>query len=360
MKISPLSLTFLLTLISCHPGDNPSPQITLPLIATGDLTISPLDQASFKSLVPLGSLNPSSHVFPTDHLYFYLTDKTIEVPVYAPGNLTIIRISQDAGGVGTSTQVNDYSIQLGSDESYLQFGHVARLTDAMISALDFSKGDCQTYTLGNGSVQKNVTCRQKIKVKAGDIIGYSGKAVGQNALDFGMYVNLKPVCPVDYFSEPIKSQLTGRYSSFDGLVKRTLVPLCGNADQNAENTVQGIWLNPGKPKYPESEHIALVHDNIDPTQPAFSIGLSFTGLTSGVYTFEPKATGFINRDFLDVKVDGAVYCYQYRNKGSMVDLPNASIILKLEDSKSLRIERRYCDCSCAPYSFASALSYVKE
>jgi hypothetical protein len=331
-----------------------------PLIMAGDLTTAVLDQSSFKGLVPLGSLNPSSHVFPTDHLYFYLADKSVEVPLYAPGNLTLHRLSRDVGGAGTPNQITDYTLQLGADESYLQLSHVARLTDALAAAVDFSKGECQTYTLGNGSVQKKCYVLTDIKVQAGDIIGFCGKAAGQNALDFGFYVHNKPVCPIDYYSEPVKGQLLDRFSSFDGLVKRTAMPLCGSADQNIDNTVQGVWLKPSTPKYPESEHIALVHDNIDPALPAFSIGLSVTGLSSNVYYFSPQASGLINRDFKDVTSDNQVYCYTFHTKGGTSDLPNTSVILTLLSSKSLTFEKRNCDCTCTPYNFSNPQSFIKE
>ncbi len=40
-------------------------------IGIGSLTVTPLDMALVSSLVPLGSLNPPGHTFPTDHMYLY-------------------------------------------------------------------------------------------------------------------------------------------------------------------------------------------------------------------------------------------------------------------------------------------------
>jgi hypothetical protein len=138
------------------------------------------------------------------------------------------------------------------------------------------------------------------------------------------------------------------------------IPLCGNVDQNLDNTAQGVWLRPDAPKYPESEHIALVHDNIDPALPAFSIGLSLTGVTSGVYYFTPQIQGLLNRDFADVKQDGQIYCYTYHTKGNTGDFPNTSLLLRLESPKVLKIEKRNCDCTCLPYSFSTPQLFLKE
>jgi hypothetical protein len=330
------------------------------MLEQGVFTHSPLDQANFKGLVPLGSLNPSAHTFPTDHLYFYLTDKTVEVPLYSPGELTIIRVSENKGGVGTPNQVTDYEIHLGYQDSYISFGHVARLTDAILSNLDFSKGDCQTYTLGGGSVQSKCYLATNIKVNGGDIIGYCGKGFAQSALDLGLYNTQVPACPIDYYAEPVKSQLMARFSSFDGVTRRTAAPICGEANQNLDNTAQGVWLNPNEPKYPESSHIALVHDNIDPTIPSFSIGLSVPGLNSNVYHFTPQSTGVINRDFKDITPGPTVYCYTY-HAGTGQDLANTSILVRLESAKALKLELRNCDCTCSPYALTgNALSFVKE
>jgi hypothetical protein len=350
----------LLVLLSCQKNNVAPTDATGQMLERGTFTHSPLDQSAFKGLVPLGSLNPSAHTFPTDHLYFYLTDKATEVPLYAPGELTIIRVSENKGGVGTPNQVTDYEIHLGYQDSYISFGHVARLTDAILSGLDFSKGDCQTYTLGTGSVQSKCYLATKIKVSGGDIIGYCGKGFGQSALDLGMYNNLVPVCPIDYYSEPMKSQLFERFSSFDGLIKRTSNPRCGEANQNLDNTAQGVWLNPNQPKYPESSHIALVHDNIDPTIPSLSIGLSVPGLNSNVYHFTPQSSGVINRDFSDISPGSTVYCYTY-HAGTGQDLPNTSMLIQLESAKSLKLDVRNCDCACTPYAWSSnALHFIKE
>ena len=56
----------------------------------------------FLSIVPLGLLSPSSHVFPTKHIYFFANwvnsngpdMGTKQVPVYAPGDIIITFIKK--------------------------------------------------------------------------------------------------------------------------------------------------------------------------------------------------------------------------------------------------------------------------
>ena len=59
---------------------------------------SPLDIEYIMGIVPLGNLNPPSHTFPTDHVYFHITrqqgaDSPDITTLYSPGNLTITRVS---------------------------------------------------------------------------------------------------------------------------------------------------------------------------------------------------------------------------------------------------------------------------
>ncbi len=361
-----LSLFLLLFLYSCH--KNKSLLILQQPVKAGDLTTLVLNEADFKSLVPLGSLNPSSHVYPTDHMYLYLTDPKIEAPLYAPGNLTIISLARNKHAIGTQFENEDYSIKLGAYESYIEFGHVSRLTDVMLAGVDFSKGQCQEYSLGGTEMEEKCTIETNIKVKAGDIIGYCGKVLGQSALDFGLYINNKPVCPLDYFSEPTRTELVNRISNYDGTIKPTITPVCGSANQNLDNTAQGVWLRVDKqaypnaehaPKYPESANIALVHDNID-GRAVFSIGLTVPGVSPNTYYFKPKATGLLNRDFADVKVDGNIYCYdyEYKNGGGFP----VSFILQLIDAKTLKLENRNFTSanSPMPYAFTNNVILFKK
>src|SRR5947207_4792604 len=59
------------------------------------LRASPVDPSFVDFILPLGNLNPPSHTFPTDHIYFYvgfLRPEARGVPVFAPGDGNVTAI----------------------------------------------------------------------------------------------------------------------------------------------------------------------------------------------------------------------------------------------------------------------------
>src|SRR5207342_1673930 len=84
---------------SCAPG-------------TALMTVSPVALSDFFGWVPLGSLNPPAHTFPTDHQYIYVNDPSSSAPrrevnVVAPGEMTITYAKQQTIQPGG---VTDYSL----------------------------------------------------------------------------------------------------------------------------------------------------------------------------------------------------------------------------------------------------------
>ena len=74
------------------------------------------------------------------------------------------------------------------------------------------------------------------------------------------------------------------------------------------------------------------------------------------YYFNPTSSGFINRNFAEVKPDGITYCYTldllgYVNTGNSI--PNTSILIKMENNTTLSAEKRSCNCTCTPYTFSN-------
>jgi len=61
------------------------------------LTRSPVALSALRWIIPLGNLNPTGHVFPTDHLYFESVSPpsgSPPTPVVSPGNVVVAQ----AGG----------------------------------------------------------------------------------------------------------------------------------------------------------------------------------------------------------------------------------------------------------------------
>jgi hypothetical protein len=320
-----------LALAACGGGDGgagPIPTGLASCSSAPQLTVPPLALTSFGDLTPLGNLNPTGHVFPTDHLYFYLsTPPAAPVPatVVAPGDITIASVESSTRTSGTDVHT-DYSVHFFACQDVdFYFGHVAVLSPALAAAVGTINGNCQTYTTGN---TLNTQCYKSvsIRLRAGDVVGTVG-APGQWALDFGAYdrrvpplafVNpdrayggsgfglLTTVCPVDYFEPAVRDALRARLGG-RGL-RRVAAPVCGTIMQDVAGTAQGRWFDGPSPQ--EDPHLALVHDNVDPTLGAFSIGTSIPSIPPGTYLFVPAASGHVNRDFHDVTPDGQTYCYE--------------------------------------------------
>lgn len=210
-------------------------------------------------------------------------------------------------------------------KSYL--GHLSGLSDKLLEAAKSGNYKCNPqYQTGGTTVN---TCRSKLvfKVEAGELIGYSGDAAGVDfgAVDFRisplvvantasyMKEMLHYVSPVPYFTAEARAVLESRLASYDGTVKRTADPKYGEYLQDVPGTAQGNWFTGGLSlavpfQQPES-FLALVHEYVDATLPIFSTGDSIKGLPVAVYAFRPQASGWINRDFSQVRADGVTYCY---------------------------------------------------
>lgn len=352
-------------------------------------TVSPLASADFVGLVALGNLNPTGHTFPTDHIYFYIRSETTgssaqiikadpsitaSVPIYAPGNATITSVARSENlTAGTS----DYSVYFSPcTEFRAYFLHVSSLSVQIEGGIgDFDTDSCSTYTTG-GSTYRMCQKEVDIAITAGETIGTAGGIVGQNALDMGAYDariealdfanperfwqasdhfdRLHVVCPVDYFIEDVRDELTARFGNYDGTEMRTIEPLCGTIMQDVKDTAQGMWFIEGtEGTYTQEDpQLALVHDNVDPTIGVFSVGNSISNLSYGVYQFTPSTTGLVNTDFNLVTADGEVHCYEASSE---------VIIIKLTDATSLTIEKKDdAACGAGPWAFTSnAVNFIR-
>lgn len=355
----------------------------IPACGSGpELTQSPLAMGDFLGLVPLGNLNPTGHVFPTDHMYFYIRRSGSDpatVPVVAPsdGWITQVAASEHVGAGFT-----DYQIAISPCREFkYYFGHVSNIPPKLLHRIgDFAAADCHSYSTGGETFNY---CRKEVRVRirAGQRLGTAGRP-GQNALDMGAfdfrvpalpYANtarvcpsgvpagaceaLQVVCPVDYFSSGVADALEARLGTWDGSLLRTVDPLCGEVEQDEPDKAQGKWYVSGTTEmYPEDPHLALVHDNVEPEKGAFSVGNSLApGLSSGVYFFTPTHSGLVNRDFDEVLSDGDIYCYDSFSLRYGGPAPAMSVIIQMTSDTTLQIEKQSAaTCGSGPWSFTSA------
>ena len=318
------------------------------------LTRPPIADADNPEIAPLGNLNPTGHVFPTDHVYMAVAQSEgvpRSVPVVAPGDVVISVVTRTSYG-GTRSYPEDYGLAFAScNDVVFVFAHVRALDPSLAARVGAFGGDCQTYSTGNDHVEQ---CRKAVEigVHAGDPLGAAGGS-GVFSLDFGAYDRRHPVsfvdparssgidqrytvCPLDYFDAASRTSMTAKLGRRGK--KRTVEPRCGTIAQDVPGTAQGRWFH--GPALQDDPHLALVHDNVDPSLGVFSVGTSIPSLPAGTYAFAPTSAGSFNRNFDGLTADGVVYCYD-------TDVPaRRRIVVQLVSATRLRIEGGPADSRC--------------
>jgi hypothetical protein len=328
-------------------------------------------------------MGPPGHTFPTDHQYIYVNDPGSRAPrrevnIVAPSDIIITHAKLGTSNPGS---VTDYTLEFTPcAEVYAQFGHVLTISPAILSQLGAFDQFCNTYSPAPGaSVTACETKTVAIKVSAGTILGTAGGAPPHSfALDFSLwdarttalsfanpshwtasqdrFDQFHIVPASDYFAEPVSSQIAARLGSFDGKIRRTAAPIGGTIGVDVPGTPMGFWFNPSQPTYPESAHLAIAPDNVDPARIAISIGTSLPGWRHGLVWFTPTSSGFVNRNPSQITADGNIYCFE--TPGSWV------FLAKLVDANTLRVEGPSVftnTCAAAqPWAFsASAFDYKR-
>jgi hypothetical protein len=289
------------------------------------------------------------------------------VDLLAPGNVTITRARRTTYSTDGHT---DYSLSFTPcAEVAGEFGHVATIAAPLLSRLGSFDQSCDSYSPNPGlTVSTCYTRPIEVEVSAGEVLGTVGGAPNPASLDFSFWDRRVPelsyanpgrwirnstgfdnfhVVPAsDYFAEPARSAVAAKLGSFDGRVRRTVAPAGGTIALDVPGTVQGAWLNPAQPTHPETPHLAIVPDNVDPSEIDVSMGMSQPGVSAGQYRFTPASTGLANRLPGQIIADGQTYCYELRYGGVL--------LLRLVDATTLRVEGRPAATTCAsqqPWTF---------
>jgi len=328
-------------------------------LVKGAFTVPPFDTADVRAIIPLGNLNPTAHVFPSDHMYFICASNKPTLEIKSPGNVHILKISRGVSTGGSINNLTEYTIALGSENSYMYWSHVSNLSQRLLTAVNnFVGATCEpAYTTGGITYQGCYVYPVSLSAMAGETLGIANIRGGSGGMDMGVYLKNIGTNPLQYFDATSRAMLEAKLGSNDGRIKRTVPPVCGEFNYDIAGAAIGNWVKTGFPRTPEDNNIALVKDNITPSIQVFSAGNTLPGLSSGTYYFIPKSTGIINRNFAEVTADGNTYCYTmdllgFVNAGNSI--PNSSIIIKLENNTTLSAEKRNCDCSCLPYGFTGA------
>lgn len=345
-------------------------------------THSPMDVESIYYIAPLGNSNPfGGHIFPTVHTYIYFAEYGEESypthNVYAPGDMDIYHL-QVMEYVVQETQAEevDYSINFELCDGYSGYlKHIKSLEPGLTSLIDSTEPDnCNSYSTGGWDV---TLCEYSVSYfkEGGDLLGTVG-GVGQtqSSFDLGVmndtvqlsFINqtfypdnfYHMVCPYDLYEGALKESLESKLGYYnDGYVftPRTIEPICGDIEQDEAGTLRGNWVHPNYNTNFESEdyHIAFYDWNYDPVYKVVSIGRESGVFDNTAYSsrFIPNTdiNSRINRDYVDVVVDGMVYCYDNSGVDGIdgVDNQDMRLLVTLYNQNTLYIAADLNETSCA-------------
>jgi hypothetical protein len=328
------------------------------------LPIAPEDFLAFR---PLGFVSLPVHIFPAKHSSFSFGPPGEPAPertVRFPGRVWVTQVTSTRFPAGNSGyQVVFYACR--EFRAYLY--HLKDINERVKAAFEGGSPRCYDYVDQTGTIVK---CEGRVFVEAQG---------GENDLRVAPdgFVNLQHypfdypyyVSPVDYYPPELRERFAAKLASFDGAAPRTAEPRVGSYRPDIAGTAQGNWFFPGvyaRDATDWSPSVALVHDYIDPAQPVFSIGTKVEGVRMGLYTFEPRESGRVNRDFAAVRGDG-IYCYEGMRGGRTAGMLPAGrldgvLLVALEGDAGLKMERREaasCDAA-APWTFTAAATLFER
>lgn len=350
----------------------------------GILTKPIINPEDLDYVIPLGSLSPPGHMFPTNHVYLMVKEDKANPkrgkPLYAPGDVTITNISDETQHyTGELAKVRgesrfDHSIELQVCRGVNMFiGGLTTLSDDIETAKEMGDKKCFNYegekklADSKGVIAKeHCDYRLSYKIKAGELLGYVrsfeiGTFNKNNPLPYvnpsrykagdQMGDSLNGMCVFDLYTGDLKEsyyKLLGD-PNFTGDKFRMIEPRCGELMQDKAGTLQGNWFDPQNQYGGEYDGrlVSLVHQNWDPTFGAISPGYAF--MTDPVdanhaLTFRPTHTGIHNREFSEVKPGGAVYCYDEDKSLGWRDYP-FKFLIQLIDENHIKIEKQKGSCS---------------
>lgn len=318
----------------------------------------PVELSKISYVAPIGVLAPvGGSPLPKQHTGFMLNE--YGVPIFAPGDLTIIQIRKVSYNVSpTRPGYIDYAIFFSvCDEVRGHFGHITNLNPILQPrASDYQ---CSSYSTVDETVE-SCTANVKIKVAEGTQIATSGTASHSPAVDIGMsdsrvtdgYLNAArygkdnapgTICPWDFYIESVKTQIYSKIG-LSATSLSTESPKCGTLAIDRFGTAAGRWTskdNPGNGFDPaDGKFLVLVADTYRPqTRIAYSTRLD--GIASNLQ-FEPvnyprfpvQESGRVNRQPTQITDDGNIYCY-------VVDLTTSteSFLVQLINKSELKVEK---------------------
>jgi len=354
------------------------------------ILINPLiELKNITSITPLGNISPPGHTSPADHNYF-TADTDDKVPVYAPAdgwitNLVVILAKDEKTGKYVDKGITlDIEICKGLK---LTFANLTEASSILKDSWPKNDNGCKydINKVGHDYTEGQCYFHTNIKVKAGDLIGYTQnetKKDGTKGFAFEIWAanyNKTPpsnidwsfydddryahiMCTFDLYSGSLKQQFYDKLGGVDQksntgslFTKRTIEPICGTVNQNIIGTIQGMWFGQGwkdrsdKNFVDNTRQFSFLHWNIDP---AYAEIGNAGEVTNGQYdqiNFIPKHTGTVDREPSEVKADGKTYCYNFLS---------GKILAQLIDDRHLKLEYQSGLCG-SNESFVKPFNYER-
>ena len=338
-------------------------------------------------IIPLGNSNMTGHVVPVDHVYPNNLTYQSQVPVYAPGKLTLIWVeNKQIYNAETNEKLGpDWQLNFAPCRGMnLAFIHITGLSEKLRAAIHGEEVNCQEDKISIESNQENIpsyyrTCHPDIdhvQLEPGELIGTFGDMVQskQYGFDIGLYnyntpplafvspnryyvETLHAVCFADYYTPELKAKYQAKFgeknldksSMQQVVIPRTKEPVCGQVMYDLAGSIAGDWFkNPVKMNnITDNDALVLIHNNIDPDLAEFS----WAQVTN--FNFIPTHSGQYNREFSEVKADGKLYCYSREE----VEV-NEKFIIQLIDNQKLKVEKQIGKCG-ANEVFKNPVNFIR-
>jgi len=318
----------------------------------------PIDISKVSYIAPIGVLAPvGGSPLPKQHTGFMLND--YGVPIFAPGDLTIIQIRKVTYNISpTRLGYIDYALFFTvCDEVQGHFGHVTNLNPNLQPLA--TAYQCSTYSTVDETVE-SCSANTKIKVAEGTQLATSSTASHSPAIDIGMsdtrasdgYVNPNrygkvnapgTLCPWDFYVEAIKTQLYPKIG-LSATNLSTESPRCGSLAIDKVGTAAGRWTpkdNPGNGFDPADGRFLVFSADTYQPQSRIAYSTRIESITPNLQ-YEPvnyprfpiQGSGRVNVLPTQVTDDGNIYCY-------VVDVATSteSFLFQLINKSELKVEK---------------------
>ncbi|MCH7971549.1 MAG: hypothetical protein IH960_11000 [Chloroflexi bacterium] len=242
------------------------------------------------------------------------------MPVYAVADSVLTSVAYYDTSVGTSEYLIFFDVTC---EISFKYDHIMEVAPKIAAVAPETPSDSSEGTR-----------TPAITFEAGELIGYANGAGGQGAWDFGVYDTtytnqfanqeryvkgnmgqlLHTVCPYDYFTEPLKSQMYALLGTHD----QRLVPdvECTTTQRDVPGAVAGAWFDTQVLEFSDAKvAIAMLPGDI----------VAITGIGGDVRISKGQPT------WLDPELLTTTHCYAGGGRWFFIEIQAGGMQMALAD-----------------------------